>query len=168
MHRSSMILMSELFEKYLNPQKSLEIYDIGSYGSGGSYKRYMCSTWNYTGVDIREGPNVDIVLKDPYKDWDIKAGSVDVVISGQAFEHIEYFWLTMEQIARILKPGGLFILIVPSAGRIHRHPVDCWRFYPDGLKALAKYVNFKTLESERTKLDPKWRDCHLVAQKPKE
>ena len=164
-----MVLMENLFKKYLDTEKPLSIYDIGSYGVGGvvGYKRYCSDKWKYTGVDIREGPNVDHVVKEMY-DWDIEPNSVDVVISGQAFEHIKYFWLTAEQIAKILKPGGLFMLIVPSAGRIHRHPVDCWRFLPDGLKALAEYVKLKPLECERTKLNPKWKDCHLVAQKPKE
>ena len=32
-------------------------------------------------------------------------------------------------------------MIAPSRGRIHRYPVDCYRFDPDSYAALAKYTN---------------------------
>lgn len=58
----------------------------------GSYRTLFNNPkWNYVGCDLEEGSNVDIVLNDPY-DWkNIESNSYDVVISGQAFEHIEYF-----------------------------------------------------------------------------
>jgi hypothetical protein len=40
---------------------------------------------------------------------------------------------------RVLKPNGQIFLIAPSRGYEHRYPVDCWRFYPDSYRALAKY-----------------------------
>jgi SAM-dependent methyltransferase len=67
-------------------------------------------------------------------------------VSGQAFEHIEYFWLTWLEMARVLKPGGLIFLLAPSRGYEHRHPQDCWRFYPDGFNALANYAGMRLLE----------------------
>ncbi|MEM1725222.1 MAG: methyltransferase domain-containing protein, partial [Thermoplasmata archaeon] len=42
------------------------------------------------------------VVKDPYNWIEIEDSSVDVVISGQAFEHIEYPWLTIKEIYRVL------------------------------------------------------------------
>jgi SAM-dependent methyltransferase len=98
-----------------------------------------------------------------------------VVISGQALEHIEFFWLTMLEISRILKPGGLCCLIAPSAGPEHRFPVDCWRFYRDGMAALGKWAGFEILASEtgdavaeNTFSDDSelWRDSMLVARQP--
>ncbi len=50
------------------------------------------------------------------------------------------------EIVRVLKYDGLIFLIAPSRGPIHRHPVDCWRFYPDGYRALAKYGRLELLE----------------------
>lgn len=58
---------------------------------------------------MEEGPNVDVVLKNPY-DWDaIESDSFDLVISGQAFEHIEFFWKTMEEMTRVLKKRWSFM-----------------------------------------------------------
>jgi SAM-dependent methyltransferase len=98
-----------------------------------------------------------------------------VLISGQAFEHIEFFWLTMLEIARVLKPGGICCLIAPSGGFEHKYPVDCWRFYPDGFLALSRFAGFTTLEcfyrtesSDYSDDSNLWQDTVLVAQKPAE
>ncbi len=93
----------------------------------------------YTGIDIEDGPNVDLLLKDPYK-IPIPDNSVDLVISVSTFEHTEFFWLTYLEILRILKPDGLFFLNVPSNGIYHRQPTDNWRFYPDSILALEKWA----------------------------
>ena len=71
---------------------------------------------------------------------------MDVIISGQAFEHIEFFLLTWLGMVRVLKPRGLVFLIAPSRGPEHRFAVDCWRFYPDGYRALAKYGGLELVE----------------------
>jgi hypothetical protein len=47
---------------------------------------------------------------------------------------------------RIVRPGGLIFLLAPSRGPEHRYPVDCWRFYPDGFRALAKWAGVHLLE----------------------
>jgi SAM-dependent methyltransferase len=114
----------------------------------GSYKPFFDQPgWHYTGVDLAAGPNVDVVLSSPYK-LPLASHSADVIVSGQAFEHIEYFWLTWLEMARVLKPGGMIFLLAPSRGYEHRHPQDCWRFYPDSYLALANYAGMKLLEVE--------------------
>lgn len=135
--------------KYLESRKNepLFILDLGSFDVNGSYRGYFeFPSWTYRGIDRSAGKNVDIVLQDPYNWREIKSGSADVVISGQAFEHIEFFWLTMLEIARVLKPGGLCCLIAPSGGPEHRYPVDCWRYYPDGFVALARFASLDVAE----------------------
>ena len=178
MHLSSFDEMREFRQKYLadKEESPLRILDLGSMAIGGSYRPiFEESQWEYIGVDISSGDNVDIVLSDPY-DWlEIESCSIDIVISGQAFEHIEYFWRTMTEIARILKPEGLCCIIAPSGGAEHRYPVDCWRFYPDGFRALARYVRLEVL-SVNTQWEPKgysddsdqWADTVLISRKPKE
>jgi len=68
--------------------------------------------WHYLGIDLDPGPNVNIVLGDPYRWHQIKPASVDVIVSGQTFEHAEFFWPTRREIARALKPD----FVAPSAG----------------------------------------------------
>lgn len=131
--------MSRLVDAHLNPATRLKIADIGSYDVNGSYRPLFENPgWHYQGLDLAAGPNVDLVLSSPYR-LPFAPESLDVVISGQAFEHVEYFWLTWQEVVRALKPGGKVFLIAPSRGPEHRYPVDCWRFYPDAYRALARW-----------------------------
>lgn len=146
MHSSSFQHMAQLVSTYLSPDQALAVLDIGSYDVNGSYRALFDNArWQYTGADLEAGPNVDLVLEDPYR-LPLADASVDVIVSGQAFEHVEFFWLAWLEMERVLKPGGLILLIAPSRGPEHRHPVDCWRFYPDGYAALAKYAELELLE----------------------
>ncbi len=148
MHTSSLEHVRGLVHQYLADRTAepLAIVDIGSYDVNGSYKQFfMHPAWRYTGVDLAAGPNVDVVLASPYR-LPLASFSADVIVSGQAFEHVEYFWLTWLEMARVLKPGGLIFLLAPSRGPEHRYPQDCWRFYPDGFRALAKYAGMELLQ----------------------
>lgn len=146
MHLSSYNHMQALVERYLAAGESRRIYDLGSCDVNGSYRKlFERPGWDYRGIDLEPGPNVDIVLETPYR-VPVASGSADLVISGQAFEHIEFFWLTWLELVRVLVPGGLIFLIAPSRGPEHRHPVDCWRFYPDSYRALARYASLELLE----------------------
>jgi SAM-dependent methyltransferase len=101
--------------------------------------RDMAQDTEYYGVDTFPGPNVDIVLDDPYV-LPFDTGTVDIIISSSVYEHTEWFWVSFLECMRVLKPGGLMYIQVPSNGPVHRFPVDCWRFYPDSAEALAKWA----------------------------
>jgi SAM-dependent methyltransferase len=146
MHKSSLEHVNRLVDKYLHNKTGLNVVDLGSYDVNGSYKQFFSKPgWSYQGVDLVAGPNVDVVLQSPYR-LPLPSFSADVIVSGQAFEHIEFFWLTWLEFARVLKPSGMIFLLAPSRGYEHRYPQDCWRFYPDSYRALAKYAGMDLLE----------------------
>jgi SAM-dependent methyltransferase len=146
LHVSSYEHMQRLVSKYLDRDCALDALDIGSYDVNGSYRTLFDSPkWRYTGVDLEKGPGVDVVLTSPYR-FPFASRSKDVIVSGQAFEHVEYFWMSWLEMIRVLKPGGLIFLIAPSRGPEHRYPQDCWRFYPDGYRALAKFGRCELVE----------------------
>ena len=99
---------------------------------------------------------MDIVLTDPYH-VPLPDASVDVVLSGQMLEHCEFFWLAFQEMVRLMKPEGFIFLIAPSAGPIHRYPVDCYRFYPDAYHALAKLAGCHLQAVWRDERGP-WQD----------
>jgi len=174
MHQSSFVRMRSLRDTYLNYEAKLNIVDLGAMDVNGSYKvLFQHPNWTYKGMDLEPGNNVDIVLDDPYHWAALSDASVDVVVSGQALEHVEFFWLTFKELARVLKPGGLLLLLAPSRGIEHRYPVDCWRFYPDGYAALAKWSGLLLLDSG-AQWNPEgwedgsdqWGDCWGVFEKP--
>ncbi|MGB9498501.1 MAG: methyltransferase domain-containing protein [Dissulfuribacterales bacterium] len=176
MHQSSFDKMLAFKTKYLDAlnDKPIVILDLGSLDVNGSYQEiFDRPAWHYRGLDMTPGKNVDIVLKNPYHWKEVGSNSVDVLVSGQAFEHIEFFWISMLEIARVLKPGGLCCIIAPSGGYEHKYPVDCWRFYPDGFSALARFARLKVIEvSTQWELDDRydkrsnsWHDSMLVCRK---
>jgi len=182
MHKSSMLRMQWFKDNYLNnlDKKSvINILDVGSQcvpGQSDSYKKLFTeSPYNYIGLDMVEGHNVDIAVKKAYQ-WDeIPDNFCEVLISGQMFEHVEFPWFTISEMARVLKPDGLICIIVPSMQELHRHPVNCQNYFSDGLIALAKYVGLEIIHAS-TNCAPKgakieWysainQDSMLIAKKP--
>jgi SAM-dependent methyltransferase len=176
MHASSYNKMEIFRLRYLGEREDepLCIYDLGSQDVNGTYRPLFSeAVWQYVGLDMASGKNVDLVLRTPYVWNEVSSESADVVISGQAFEHIQYFWITMLEVARVLKPGGICCILAPSSGPEHRYPLDCWRFYPDGMGSLAHFAQMEVLEAT-TQWDDGgyddgsdwWHDSMLVCRKP--
>lgn len=160
MHPSSFKHMAQKVEQYLAQSASLRIVDIGSQDLNGSFRSLFKKTgWHYTGVDLCAGTNVDVVLDDPYH-FPFSADSIDVIISGFVFEHVEFFWKTFTEMCRVVRPGGMIILIMPSRGPEHRYPVDCWRFYPDAMNALARLCSVELVETHTD-----WDDTGVAGSK---
>lgn len=157
MHKASYRLMSEL-RKHV--PAGARVLDVGGADVNGSYRKLFADASDYKTLDLKDA---DIIV-DGY-DWPLADGSFDAVISGQTFEHDEFFWLTMRNMARVIVPGGIVIVIAPAAGAVHRHPVDCWRFYPDSMKALAKWSGLELLGTKSMSESP-WRDLGGVFRKP--
>lgn len=143
MHQSSLENMQKCFERYVKSlpwgnRERIQVVDIGGANINGSYADIFSGReFIYKAADIHPSAEVDILLDDPYG-LPFADNSIDILLSGQVFEHVEYFWRLFREMARALKSDGLILLITPSSGPIHRYPVDCYRFYPDAYRALAK------------------------------
>lgn len=171
MHSSSYNEMKKFVLKYLPTYIELKVLDIGSqivkqpyYDSPNSYKYLIDKNFKYIGMDIEKGENVDIVVEDPYSWSIIEDNSFDVVISGSALEHMKFPWLAMKEIHRVLKKDGLCCVIAPSAGFIHQYPIDCYRYFVDGMRALAEYAGIEVLECYTNSIEP-WKDTVLIGKK---
>jgi SAM-dependent methyltransferase len=163
MHDSSFLRMSEFVKKYLDDEKHLRILDVGSSMvlCNYTYKNlFIKSNWEYFGLDIQSGDNVDIVAKS-IDYWGIEFESYDVVISGQCLEHVKDVKAWIKQIDNCLKKDGIVCIIAPWQWGEHRCPVDCWRIFPDGMEFLLKDVcGFEVLE-----IFMKENDCVGIARK---
>jgi len=180
MHETSWEKIRAFRDSYLTgtgpgkpPCRVLEVGSMSQFGQETFGALFSPPEFSYIGMDMEEGPNVDLAVADPYCWTELEAETFDVVISGSSFEHNPYFWITMAEIGRVLIPGGLVAIVVPSAGGFHRHPYDCWRFRPDSGPALCEYVGMELLEyfvEERrpeSKVDGfQWHDSFLVGRRP--
>jgi SAM-dependent methyltransferase len=162
MHASSLENLWQCYRRYiaggpLEKQEDTIVLDVGGADVNGSYREVFGNPpFRYWAADMASGSGVDIVLSDPYR-IPLNDGSVDIVISGQMLEHSEFFWRIFEEMVRVVRSDGFIFLIVPSAGPIHRYPVDCYRFYPDAYRALAKHAGCILVESWLDERGP-WRD----------
>jgi SAM-dependent methyltransferase len=178
MHESSFEKMRAFRAVYcINASKRpIDILDVGSQTRQGdlSLRSLFCPPdFRYVGLDVVEGHNVDLVPKDPFRWAEIADESFDLVISNQMMEHNPFFWISAAEMARVLRQGGLVANIAPSGGHVHRHPLDCWRFYPDSWVSICAYVGLELVESYRER--PSWRkiipgtyweDAMMVGRKP--
>lgn len=60
----------------------------------------------------------------------------------------------MRELTRITKPNGYVITVNPVNWAYHANPVDCWRIFPEGAKALHEECGLKTVVAEYGHLDP--------------
>lgn len=179
MHPSATTRVSrfaDLVSSTFRDKTCLRILDVG--GLSINFKKTFlqyCPNIDYMTLNCKEGfgnrTTCDYLVEDAY-DWkDVKNQDYDVVVSGSTLEHAEFPWLTVLEMRRVLKFGGWLCIVVPSHWPKHPGPLDAWRFYKDGVNALARFGGFKILYSgaEHPKGAPYSRmfgDAYVVAQKP--
>ena len=139
MHDTAHTLGRQFFACYWQSSFA-DVVELGSLNVNGSLRDHCPKGAAYLGLDSVDGPGVDRVV-----DWDaplpLADASADVVLSSSALEHDPCFWQSFLEMLRLLRPGGLLYLNAPSNHDFHRHPVDCWRFYPDAGHALVRWAN---------------------------
>lgn len=138
MHPSARSTAIAFFEEYAIAKDS-RVLELGSASVDDSLRIHLPSSLLWTGVDMGPGDGVDVVLDDPYE-LPFAPGSFDVCIATSVFEHNEMFWLSFLEMVRVAADGALIYVCSPSNGKVHRYPVDCYRFYPDAGIALQDWA----------------------------
>jgi SAM-dependent methyltransferase len=64
--------------------------------------------------------------------------SFDGVLCNQMLEHVDRPETVVQEIARVLKPGGVGLISVPFFYNLHLEPHDFFRFSPYGIKELLE------------------------------
>mgnify|MGYP000007999867 CR=1 FL=1 len=172
MHQSSIDAMAQALEHFVKPRlqaaqgdQTAAVVDVGSFDVNGTYTPLFDHRgFHYRGVDVQEGPNVDVVMDNPAS-IPIGSETVDLVISGQLLEHAPRFWEVFAEMSRLLRPGGVLVAIAPSAGPEHRYPVDCYRFLPDSFRSLAESNGLDVIDIRVNNFGP-WYDLVGVFEKP--
>jgi SAM-dependent methyltransferase len=136
MHRNSLLL----FEKYALRcfVDNMRVLEIGPGGFPSDYQRsiqFANITWHT--LDISDSPSLTYP-KSPIYCFPIADNTYDLVLSGQVIEHVAKIWRWMPELARVTRPGGHVITINPTSWPFHEYPIDCWRIFPDGMRALSE------------------------------
>jgi SAM-dependent methyltransferase len=137
-----------------------DVLEIGSRNINGSPRRFFTGT--YIGVDMIDGTEVDVVAtsdKLPFEEE-----SFDCVVCTEMLEHDPSPWLTLPEIARVLRPGGMVLLTARGIGYpLHGFPDDYWRFTESAFQHLFELAGLTVVE---TRLDPLKPGVLGVASKP--
>jgi len=91
-----------------------KVLDIGSYDLNGN-NEYLFTDCDFTGLDIEEGPGVDVVCE--AQKYDAPDASYDVIISSECWEHNPYYKESIQNAVRMLKSGGFMLFACATTGR---------------------------------------------------
>jgi hypothetical protein len=112
-HREQKVFVQSV--KSLLPEKfkGVDVLDVGSCDNNGN-NRYLFEDCIYTGLDIAEGPNVDVVS--PIHLFET-SNLYGVVISTECLEHDMHYEASLTKMVDLLKPEGLLVLTCATTGR---------------------------------------------------
>jgi SAM-dependent methyltransferase len=116
--------------------KHKKVLEIGSYDVNGSVRRLFKG--EYVGIDREAGPGVDRVMN--AAEMDFPFASFDVVVSTSQLEHDPTFWITLQEVGRVLRPGGYFILTTHTTGFPEHNRPDYYRFLDDTWPMLMDFA----------------------------
>jgi SAM-dependent methyltransferase len=114
------------------------IFEFGSYEvegqEGYANLRGLFPGRKYVGCDMRAGPGVDRV--EDVTAISLPDQSAGTVLCIETFEHVFEVRRAFDEVFRILRPGGIFVITAPLNFRIHGYPDDYWRMTPSCLRRL--------------------------------
>jgi SAM-dependent methyltransferase len=145
MHQNSKFLFENYAKKYFGP--GMRVLEIGPDKFPSSYQAIIglkVTEWHT--LDLSENPNLTYVTVDEYS-FPIPDSAYDIVLSGQVLEHVRKPWIWIKEVARVCRREGLVITINPVSWPYHEAPVDCWRAYPEGMKALYEDAGLEVIVS---------------------
>jgi 2-polyprenyl-3-methyl-5-hydroxy-6-metoxy-1,4-benzoquinol methylase len=151
MHQLSLDNCKKFITKYLDPNQSYKICEVGAEGQGGSYRQALdirTANWSVTTFDLTTNFDVDVALASP-EDWQLAPEhqhAYDVILCGQCLEHVKRPWKFIHQLCELAKPNALLFLTAPNTWDYHAYPIDCWRIWPDGMRALFEDARIIELE----------------------
>jgi SAM-dependent methyltransferase len=148
MHEGTAALLRAFVEGYMTDRRNTatRVLHIGDEGLDAICEIFTDPHWTLTTAGQYPAGDLTVQLRRSYQWSELKANQFDVVTSSQALEHFDYPWVTMLELARVLRPGGLACIVASSDRREHLPPIDCWRFNADGLVALVEWADLESLE----------------------
>ncbi len=148
MHKNSRLLFQEYARTYFEP--GLSVLEIGPDRDPSTYRQLAggpFAIWDT--LDFAGRQDVDLTYRTTSEyDFPVADDTYDIVFSAQVIEHVRKIWRWMPEVARVCRPGGLVITINPVSWHYHESPVDCWRIYPEGMRALSEDAGLEVLLSE--------------------
>jgi SAM-dependent methyltransferase len=169
----SALLRGTLFKEWVGTGH--RVLDVGC--GSGIVTRFYTDGNAVTGIDVdrdaltvcHERYGVEAVWGEFGLELPFEPGSFDVVVAGETIEHLPYPAIFLEEVRRVLRPGGRFIGYVPNAYRYRarldvlcgrpfdRDPTHLHHFSLDALRALfSRHFIVEAVLPVRGKWSSRW------------
>ncbi len=134
MHKNSELLFQKYARGLFRP--GMKVLEIGPDAIPSTYQNTVADpsiVWHT--IDLHDNPSLTYRASSEYE-FPVPSGTYDIVLSGQVIEHVRQIWVWIRELARVCKKGGLVVTINPVSWPYHEAPIDCWRMFPEAMKAL--------------------------------
>jgi adenylylsulfate kinase-like enzyme len=163
MHESVLAFVHEK----IRPEDILgkDVLEVGSSEMfGGGARSFVTSLKpaSYVGVDVEAGRSVDVVGKAEDLVSIFGEKRFDFVLSTEMLEHAIDWKGAVDNMKRVLRPGGILFLTARGPGFMyHAFPHDIWRFSADDFRRI-----FGDLSIDYVGEDPQTPGAFLKASRP--
>lgn len=151
MHINSVLLFQKYAAKHFLPD--IRVLEIGPESFPSALQSIVAdhsTTWDT--LDISPDPRLTYSAASEYT-FPIPDNTYDLVVAANVIEHVRKLWIWIKEVARVCKVGGTVITINPVSWPYHEAPVDCWRAFPEGMKALYEDASLEVMLSVQESLE---------------
>ncbi len=147
--RSAALDLEASFFSQLAAPAYKRVLEIGSRARSAISRRdKLPASATYVGLDIMQGPNVDVVGDAHDLKANFAGASFDAVFSLSVFEHLLMPWKVALEINHVLRVGGLLFINTHPAWPLHDLPWDFWRFSDRAWTGLFnRYTGFEIISA---------------------
>lgn len=156
MNKNDKLLFQEYAARFFTPEA--RVLEIGPDAQPSAFRRLLPQgpeVWDTLDFHTRTDVPLTYRTTSEYS-YPVESGAYDIVLSANVAEHVPRVWTWMQELARIVAPGGHVVTINPVSWHFHESPVDCWRIYPEGMRALSQEAGLEVIVSEWASMDLRW------------
>lgn len=130
---------------------------ILDFGCGSKpYASLFVNATEYTGVDIKASGHDHNKLSSKVdffydgKSLPFEDGTFDAVVTFEVLEHVFNLAEILEELRRVIRPGGTLLISIPFAWYEHEQPYDFARYTSFGITSLLERHNFSQIQVTKT------------------
>lgn len=114
-HPEQMAFLKAVVQRNQPLLENASVLEIGSYDVNGTMRGIFDRARTFVGVDLIEGPGVDVVQYG--HEFVAPTESFDFAVAGECFEHDPHWPKTLSNMAKLTRPGGIVAFTCASRGR---------------------------------------------------
>jgi cyclopropane fatty-acyl-phospholipid synthase-like methyltransferase len=138
-HLAQKLFIEKVKKKFPRKFHQQRVVDFGSLDINGSNREFFTDC-DYTGVDISQGKNVDVVSKCHEFVTDEK---FDTIITTEMLEHDMYWKESLANMLNLLRVGGLLVITCATTGRReHGTPRSDKGYSSPFTSAIPEWANY--------------------------